>query len=360
MSDSFDPVDFAFYLRSRWKTAAICCTTAIVLAASAGILLPKRYTAKSTLIVEPPSGTDPRATLAVSPVYLESLKTYENFATSDTLFARALEELDLRRRYQTSSIESLKRRVLTVTKPPSTRIIEVEATLGDPVGAKRLAQFIAEQTVGLSRSMARHASDDVVHEAEKNVVAAETRLASSLKAAPGNGVNTVEELTADITNASDLRYDIQRDLARAEADLADSTSKANTNAEQIAAARARIADLRAQEDKLAVASSQKSETLARVRPISDSMEAEQRLARADLEAARTKLAEARYSAVYGAERLEVLDPGVVPESPSYPNTPLMMVVALTVSLVGSLAYLAAAFGYNRAMSTRAERVYSMR
>lgn len=125
MNRPFDAVDFALYLRSRWRVAAIACVTALVIAGSAAALLPKRYAAKATLIIEPPASADPRAALAVSPVYLESLKTYLNFATSDTLFLRALDELGLRRRYPEASVESLKRRILSVTKPAATRLIEI-------------------------------------------------------------------------------------------------------------------------------------------------------------------------------------------------------------------------------------------
>ena len=96
MSTSFDAVDFALYLRSRWRVALIACATALAIAGTAAALLPRRYTATATLIIQPPASADPRAALAVSPVYLESLKTYLNFATSDTLFLRALNELGLR------------------------------------------------------------------------------------------------------------------------------------------------------------------------------------------------------------------------------------------------------------------------
>src|SRR5580692_5524285 len=105
---------------------------------------------------------DPRAGLAVSPVYLESLKTYENYATSDTLFSQALDTLGLRKRYPNRSVESLKRQVLSVSKPATTRVIEISATMDDPLEAKRLAQFVAEQTVRLNRSLEQHSGDDTV------------------------------------------------------------------------------------------------------------------------------------------------------------------------------------------------------
>jgi len=41
----------------------------------------------------------------------------------------------------------------------------------------------------------------------------------------------------------------------------------------------------------------------------------------------------------------VVDPGVVPESPSWPNTALMMLAALLVSLVASLLYVILELNY---------------
>lgn len=371
MDNAFDAVDFALYLRKRWRVGAICCASALLLAGVAGAMLPKRYTATATLIIEPSAGSDPRTAQAVSPVYLESLKTYENFATSDTLFSRALDELGLRRKYPNSSIESLKHRVLSVSKPAATRIIEINATLDDAVGAKRMAQFIAEQTVVLNRTLEMHSADDAVADAERNVQMAQSRLADANRAgASGTGSQTVEALTTDLENTSNLAYEVQRDLTRARTDLADLVSqrsgfppgdeRIDRNAREAAAMRARIDDLKDQARALATAVAEKAAMLERTRPRRDSLDAEQRLARNDLETARTKLGEMKASSSFRGERLEVLDPGVVPERPSYPNTPLMLLVALAVSAFASMGYLAIAFGYSRAMSARAEHVYNLR
>ncbi len=371
MNNSFDAVDFALYLRTRWRVAAIAVACALVVAGLAGSALPRRYTATATLIIQPPATSDPRSAMAVSPVYLESLKTYENFATSDSLFARALQELGLRQRYPNTSVESLKRRVLDVTKPTSTRIIDINATLEDPLEAKRLAQFIAEQTAAMNRSLEEHSSDAAIRQAEKTLAAAEARLDTAIKAGTvGNGPATVEALSADLRNTTDLKYDVQRNLAQAQTELADLTSQHNSfpagdekgewNKRETAATAARIQDLDQQEKKLEAVVYEKAAQLEHVRPARDSLDAEQHLARTDVENARTKLGELRSSSTFRGERLEVLDPGIVPERPSYPNVPLILLVALAVSLLVSLTYLAAAFGYGHAMSARAERVYHMR
>ena len=71
------------------NSLGVACGVAIVAALATGLLLPKRYTATATILIDPPAGGDPRIATAVSTVYLESLKTYELLATNDQLFVRA-------------------------------------------------------------------------------------------------------------------------------------------------------------------------------------------------------------------------------------------------------------------------------
>ena len=71
------------YLRLRWRFVAASCLTAIVVATAVSLLLPREYTATARILIESPAGADPRSAVAVSPIYLESLKTYEHFAGSD-------------------------------------------------------------------------------------------------------------------------------------------------------------------------------------------------------------------------------------------------------------------------------------
>jgi uncharacterized protein involved in exopolysaccharide biosynthesis len=370
MNRPFDAVDFALYLRSQWRVAAVASVTALAIACAVATLLPRRYTATATLIIQPPASADPRAALAVSPVYLESLKTYLNFATSDTLFSRALDELGLRRRYPKTSVESLKRRVLSVTKPAATRLIEIEATLEEPREAQRLARFIAEQTVAMNRSIDEHSGDGAVHQAEDNLAHAEARLRRAMKATDSGEAASVDALTAELRNTSRLKYGIEQQLAQARTDLADlkaqqssfpaGDEKAVWNAREIAATLARTLDLDIQRKYFETRVAAKAAQLERARPLEDSREAELKLARTDLENSRTRLSEVRASMAFRSERLEVLDPGIVPERPSSPNVPLILICAPGFALIASLGYLAAAFGYSRAMAAHAERVYQMR
>ena len=222
----------------------------------------------------------------------------------------------------------------------------------------------------LNRSIEQHSGDDSEREGERAVELAEARFRNATKASEaGDGGHSLDALRSDLENTADLRYAVQSDLARSRTELADLTSQRATfkagdetgdwNAREIIAMQARVQDLEAQERKLGTAVTEKAAMLERIRPGSEARNAELRMATSDLESARTKLGELRASATFRGERLEVLDPGIVPEKPSFPNTSLNLLVALAVSLPASILYLAVVFGYSRAVVARAEHVYSL-
>ena len=152
-----EPIDgfrYISYIASRWRWIALSCAIAVTLAFAVSLSLPRQYTATARIVIEPPAGSDVRAaSTAVSPIYFESLKTYESFAASDTLFQKAIAQADLRALLGARSIESIKRRVLKVGIVRNTRILEISATLPDPRKAQALAQFVAESTASLNRSL---------------------------------------------------------------------------------------------------------------------------------------------------------------------------------------------------------------
>ena len=149
------------YVRMRWRFVAASCLTAVVLATAVSLLLPRQYTATARILIESPAGADPRAAVAVSPIYLESLKTYEHFAGSDSLFQKAASRLQLRALLGNKPIESLKKSVLKVGLVHNTRILEVEATLPDAARAQALAQLLAEETVSMNRSLSSAGGQDL-------------------------------------------------------------------------------------------------------------------------------------------------------------------------------------------------------
>jgi capsular polysaccharide biosynthesis protein len=374
MENGSDGLEFAHYLRRRWTVPAIACASALLIAGLASVFLPARYTATATILIEPPGGNDPRASTAVSTVYLESLKTYERLASSDTLFVRAIEDLGIRRRYAGRSIESLKRRMLTVSKPASTTIIDISATLGDPRQAQALAQYIAEHTVALNESLGQKTDQEMVLEPQRIFDVAKARREAAEKAKEQfTKSKPVDALEKEVLFAAALRAEIGKDLARARAELANYQGQQQAPASEevgerqsgwtqleITATRAKIQSLENQDRQLEDFLNAKTPALEDMKNQRDALDAELKAARADEETANAKLNEVKASAAYRGARLKILDPGIVPQRPSFPNTPLNLVVAFVLALLASLAYLALQFAYGRVSDTRPDRVYSLR
>src|SRR5437868_15392221 len=124
MADFFDPIEYLAYLRRHTKFAALAICAAVGLTAVASFLLPKQYPAVATLVIEPPSGMDPRAATTVSAVYLESLKAYEQYAASDSLFEKARQKFHIEDGPGAPASEALRRRVVRVTKLTDTKVLQ--------------------------------------------------------------------------------------------------------------------------------------------------------------------------------------------------------------------------------------------
>lgn len=153
MIESPEAFRFIGYVLSRWRLVAGSCLTAIVLAAAVSLILPRQYTATARILIESPANVDPRYATAVSQIYLESLKTYEYFANSDSLFQKAVNRFQLRAMVGAKPIETLKKQVLKIGIVRNTRILEIGATVPDARRAQSLAQYLAEETVALSQSL---------------------------------------------------------------------------------------------------------------------------------------------------------------------------------------------------------------
>src|SRR5438477_5146905 len=150
-------------LLSGWRIVAIACILAAAASAVASLLMPRKYTATCRILVDPPAGSDPRVSTAVSPIYLESLRTYEAFASSDDLFQQASKKFGLRS--DATPIEKLKKRILKVEVLRNTKILEISATLPEPAKAHSLALYIGQQAVGLNRSVGVEADRELLAEA---------------------------------------------------------------------------------------------------------------------------------------------------------------------------------------------------
>ena len=346
MQPSFDPFAYAAYVRQRWRFIASACFIAVAVALAISLLLPKRYTATASLLIEPPGSTDVRMATAVSPVYLESLKSYEHFATSDTLFRKALDRFQLRGG-DGGSIEAMKRRVLKVSKLRDTRILELMVTLQDPKQAQAFAQFMAEETLKLNDDLLRAGDNDTLNAALAQQAAAKTE-ADKQQAAWTElaAKEPTETLEADIKALTSLKANVREDLMEARVDAAGDEQRLRDNPgwkSAVAASRARASALQVQSDALDRELNTKNAQLAKLTAKRQLSESSLKAAHVALDAANARVREVRATAGSHGERLRIIDPGIVPERPSSPNVPLNVLIAFVAAAFLSLVYLGLAF-----------------
>jgi uncharacterized protein involved in exopolysaccharide biosynthesis len=369
--DEFDAFQFISHLRSRWKTLMAACGVAVVLALTVSWLLPNKYTATASILIEPPAGNDPRAATAVSPVYLESLKTYEHFASSDTLFRQALQHLKLRSANDGEPMESLKKRVLRVSKPRDTKILEISVTWRDPVQAQALAEYIARQTVGLNKMLDDRSQHDLTAQSGLFLDAAADRVNKAEKARLQFVTdNPMSALQDEIAAALKLKSQIQSDLSYAKSELAGyqaqekarladrtSSSSPSTLSEGIVSSRAHIDFLEQEQKDVDQQIAKNSGVLEKRKQQHDLLETELRAARAQYEMASTKNSDILSSAAFRGERLQIVDPGVTPQRPSSPNVPLNLAIGLLASMLGWFLYASMSYSYSRLSAYRRSSEY---
>jgi len=221
-AQQFDLFEYLGYLRRRWLFGAIACVVAGAVAVGISLSLPKQYTATASILIDVPGAADPRASTAVSPIYIESLRTYEHFAESDSLFLEALDRFHLRDENPKASVDGLKHRLLKVTKPRDTKILQVSATLRDPVKAQALAQYVAERTVDLNRKLVRQSDQDMIDEAQRQLDAARNKMQQTEKSLEQEtGRQPYEALQAEVDNLVELQSRLRRDLFQGRVDLGD-------------------------------------------------------------------------------------------------------------------------------------------
>lgn len=336
--DSFDASAFLRFLRSRARFIAIAALAAAALASLVSLVLPKRYTAVATILIDAPAGSDPRAAVAMNPAYIESLRSYEMLASSDLLFLRALDKFHLR---GSASLDRLKRRILKVNKIRDTKVLEIEVTLPDPQQAQAVAQFLAEQTVALSHDANQASDDDLLAAAQTDLAAARSRLDREQAAwTEFNARQPEQSLTGEVETLQEAREILQSNLLDARADAAENQAVPGPRAAQI---RARVQNLEMQDATLARRIQEKSQELGRRNATADQLRQQESAAQASFDAAATRLRDLRALEGMRGERLRVFDPGVAPDRPSSPNLPLNAAVAFLAALMCSIAYLAIVF-----------------
>ena len=217
-----------------------------------------------------------------------------------------------------------------------------------------MAQFVAESTVDLTRSVMNDSDRDLVGGLEQQQRAAQARVQAVEDAwAKALGSEPVAELQSELESSAELRSSIQKDIASAElliADAADRKQQAQAAEaaeiqKETSSARARIAEMTRQIERIDRRQSERERTLAQRIGHRDALEAERKARQAELAASETRLREARGDAGYRGERMKIIDPGIVPQQPSSPNLILNLLAALLFGLILPLLYLAVEMNY---------------
>ena len=362
MAETFDPIEYLDYLRRRWKFVTGASLLAVALAALAGSALPRRYTATASLVIEPPGASDPRSATAISAIYLESLKSYEEFALSDSLFAKTAEKFHLLPASGGQSLESLKNRVLRVTKLKDTKMLSISVTLADAKQASAVARYLAAGAVALNRDVARDNENDVMSDLRRQVGEAGAALEKARgEEAAAMAVGTESIMESEVQILTDLKARSSERLMEDNATVAQLAAReqalaqaAAVNREELESARRELGPARArvaalQQDRAALdrETAAKSAALAELRVRQRRAADNRRTAEAAFEVMSRRANELAATNGMRTEQLRIVDPGIVPQRPSWPNLPLLVAGAFVTSLVLSLVYLTFSFGISR-------------
>lgn len=357
MAETFEPLEYLNFLASRWKFAVVCVGTALAASVAVCVFTPNQYTATATLLIEPAAASDPRAGAVISPIYLESLKSYEQFAASDSQFLKACEKFGLLSGEKPPSVESFKRRVLRVDKLKDTKVLQISVTLADPGKAQAVAQYLAEETAALNRSIA---------------LDNDRRALSALRAQLEDARNTLNKvrveqarvmaqaqpaLWQEIRALADVLQGLEERSAEAAVETAELTARQGVFSpsfpEQedvrghLAGTRARQKQLDLERASLQKRIAEKSEALAAIDVRRDTATAQLSSAESAYRDLERREAELSASAGLRTEQLRIVDPGIVPQRPSYPNPSLILAAALLLSSMAALAWLTLQYGLAR-------------
>ncbi len=334
------------YIVSRWRFVVAAVAAAALLTFTVSEFLPRKYTATATVIIDPPGSNDPRAALVVNPTYLDSLRTFERYFTSDTLFQQAAQRFHLDG--GKAGISALRNSVLKVSVEHETRVLEVSATLSNPRDALALVQYITQESIHASRDEAQAGDRDTVANVTEEYESARVRFEKAraeweLAAQQG----TPESLQGEVSAAIGLHSEVSRLRVQAEAEAAEWRLRARDGDAQdrqsstvlANASSARASEYAKRENELADEISTKRKQLADLSERHAVASGEFDSARKAYEAALSRMRD--FSALNGlrSEHMRVIDPGVEPRQPSSPKVLLNTIAASLLAACFAVAWL---------------------
>ena len=326
-------VEYLRYLASKWVFLATAIAAAIVTSLLGSAIVTKQYTATATLLIEPGAGFDPRAATAVSAMYLESLKTYEEFAASDSLFLRACDKFHL----EHGAIESFKRKVLRVTKPRDTKLLQISVTLPEAKSAQAMAEFLATETVALNHSIADQGDQKLLQDFQTKRESTRTSL-DQLRTEMSALTSSAQDATleTEARNLADLKTRLEEQRIDAAAYAAEA---ANREDRERTSANARLSSLTTETAKVARDADSAAAKLAAFRTRRERLSERLHIAEEAYDVARKRADEFEAASQMRSDQLRIVDPGIVPQRPSYPNKGVAIVGASILALVASVGWL---------------------
>jgi capsule polysaccharide export protein KpsE/RkpR len=243
--------------------------------------------------------------------------------------------------------------MLKVSKPRDTKILEIEVTLNEPKLAQSVVQFLAEETVELSRQENTAADREMLDQAEKQTAEAARKLLEAQAGSASFAARApVAAIQGSIARSADSLATLRPAAVEAEAEAAGIEAQAKQGGdpfatERLPQMRARAAALNQRVDEINRSIDANTAMLSRWSAEKRNADTGLTMAEAAYQAAAARLRDASAMSGTRAERLRVIDPGIVPQRPSFPNLPLNVIAAIFIALVGTFAYLSVAFSLRR-------------
>lgn len=359
MSSPFEVMLYLRALLARWKRIATVTAVAAAVALLLTLLLPKKYDSTVTIVIQPAS-SDPRYPAVMSPVYLEYLRSYEQFFQSDGLLARLLREFNLDVPPHRYTVQSFRNSALSVTMVKNTKVLRIRVRFPDPKKAHEIALGLARLGAQTHTEINSAAEERAVRQIGKEMEQAHARLAIAQSALekfrresrgdePARQVE--KQLERKVQYQAELSQ-VQINLAEKEAWLASLSAQPGQEPEarqqlrqQIGLATAEVAGLRARQKALRAALAEMEVPLARGQAALASLDLRRQELERNYDLAQNAVVsytdranDARLNVAARHEELQIADPGVVPSRPSSPHLLLNVLLASVLGLLGSVGY----------------------
>lgn len=375
MPTPFEPVNYLRALQARWRRVAATVAVAAAVALGISLLLPRKYDATVTLVIQPAGAGGPYPAV-MSPVYLEYLRGYEQFVQSDGLLARLIAELRLDADPYRYTAAGLRASVLKVTLVKNTKILKVRARFGDPHRAQEIALGLARLAAQSNSEINSAEAERTVRQIGKELEEARTRVASTqAELEKFRRESWREEFSRQVAQQVERKVEYQGQLAELTITLADKEARlaglraevarlpekirverngrpsevvnaarqallqeAETIAAETAGLRARQKALRAELAGMALPLQRDQAALASLELRRQELERNYDLAQTALTSLSNRANDSRANVAARHEELQIADRGIVPSRPSSPHVLLNVLVAAFLALIASLLY----------------------